>query len=558
MFKKSNKEPQLDVFSSVPSMLDKGSFKQYNDENHWHNQFRDQVVMRLDESIFKGLFNETIGAPNAPIRILLGMMILKESFVWSDSQLFEHCRFNLLTRSALGLFNINDPLPAESTYYLLRKRIYEYQKLAGEDLIEKAFGQITQQQVKEFNVSGQQVRMDSKLIGSNISWYTRYEIIHETARQFYQAILPQALKKKMSRTDRTDLQELLSEEGQKVVYRSTREQIDQRMDRMGRLIHRLLKANPQNPHHDLLTRVFKEQYKSADGQVTIRPKEEISSGSVQSPHDDECAYRNKESQQVKGYSVNITETCSEGNLNLITNVSVNKANVPDTTFVQDAITKTNEITEQKVDQVYLDGAYHSPDNDEFCKDNDIDLVLTGIQGCIPRYDLELTQDGLIVTDTLTGECRQAVLARKSKRSKQNKWRIHTKKGYYYFSEQAAIASMLRKKIKERPQEELHKRNNVEATIFQLSYPLRNNKSKYRGLFKQQMWVNCRCLWINLVRIINFIKQICQRTFKTMETPVKLAVLNENFSFPINFQRNWSRQFSILVFLSIFANYYNLC
>lgn len=126
---------------------------------------------------------------------------------------------------------------------------------------------------------------------------------------------------------------------------------------------------------------------------------------------------------------------------------------------------------------------------------------------------------MIVTDTQTGKSTQAVLAGKSKRSKQNRWRIPTEKGYYYFSEEAIVASMLRKKIKERPQEEFHKRNNVEATIFQYSYPLRNNKSKYRGLIKQQMWTYCRCLWINLVRIINFIKQICQRTSKAGYFPV---------------------------------------
>jgi len=49
--------------------------------------------MRIDESIFSVLFNDTTGAPNAPARTLVGMMILKESFGWSDSQLFEHCHF---------------------------------------------------------------------------------------------------------------------------------------------------------------------------------------------------------------------------------------------------------------------------------------------------------------------------------------------------------------------------------------------------------------------------------------------------------------------------------
>ena len=102
-------------------------------------------------------------------------MILKESFVWSDSQLFEHCRFNLLVRSALGLFNMNDPLPVESTYYLLRKRMYDHQKQNGEDLMGKAFTQITSEQIKEFDVNGRSVRMDSKLIGSNIALFSRFD-----------------------------------------------------------------------------------------------------------------------------------------------------------------------------------------------------------------------------------------------------------------------------------------------------------------------------------------------------------------------------------------------
>ena len=148
MFKKTNKESQLDAFASVTTLLESSSHKQYSDESHWHNQFRKQVVMRLDESIFSVLFNTTTGAPNAPIRTLVSMMILKEAFGWSDSQLFENCRFNLLVRSSLGLFNINDALPVESTYYLLRKRIYDYQKQNGEDLIGKAFAYVTSGQIR--------------------------------------------------------------------------------------------------------------------------------------------------------------------------------------------------------------------------------------------------------------------------------------------------------------------------------------------------------------------------------------------------------------------------
>ena len=133
MFRITDKESQVDLFGGVSSILAGGSFKQYSDTGHWHNQFHKQLLSRIDESVFKVLFNETTGAPNTSVSLLVGMMILKEAFGWSDSQLFEQCRLNLLFRSALGLFNLNDALPAESTYYLLCRHMYQHQSQTGED-----------------------------------------------------------------------------------------------------------------------------------------------------------------------------------------------------------------------------------------------------------------------------------------------------------------------------------------------------------------------------------------------------------------------------------------
>ena len=557
MFKKSNKEIQLNVFSSVPAMLENSALKQYSDQGHWHNQFREQVVMRIDESIFSKLFNSTTGAPNASVRTLVGMMIIKESFGWSDSQLFEHCRFNLQVRSSLGLFNINDPLPVESTYYLLRKRIYDHQKQSGEDLMEKVFAEITRGQVKEFDVNGRSIRMDSKLIGSNIALFTRYEIIHQTLCIFYKSLNKRS-KSKLQSSDREQLEKLVIEEPNKTVYRSTREELKGRLQPIGILIYKLLKlfGDLQAESFQLLQRVFNEQYKVLEnGQIELRPKEEISSSSVQSPHDPDSAYRNKQGQQVKGYSVNITETCTKGKLNLITNVIVEKANTPDTSFVEPAIEATVEVTGQQVEKVHLDGAYQSPSNDNYCEN--IDLVYTGIQGFESRYDLEMTPAGLLVTDTKTGEQTMAVFCKKLKNSKEDRWRISTASGYYYFGQLAIRASQLRRQMKGRSLEELHKRNNVEATIFQLGFPLKNNKSKYRGLIKQKTWACCRCLWINLIRILNFTKQICQRTIKTMKRPAMESFFSGYFNLLIQVQPILSRKFSIVLFLSIITNFYVL-
>ena len=516
MFRKTDKESQVDLFSGTSSVLAKGSLKQYTDSKHWHNQFRDQIVSRIDETIFKVLFNKTTGAPNASVSLLVGMMVIKEAFGWSDSQLFEQCKFNLLVRSALGLYNLNDALPAESTYYLLRKRMYEHHSQTGEDLMELTFKQITRGQVQEFDINGHNIRMDSKLLSSNIAFYSRYEIILHTLLRFYK-VLDERGKKRLTAKVRAQIKELTEEEPKKTVYRSNKSEIESRLEYIGTLMYKLVRGfkNNQTEQYQLLCRVFNEQYiLTEDKQIELRQRAEINSDSTQSPHDPDSTFRKKGDQKVKGYSVNVTETISDDPLNLITDVIVGKSNIPDTEFVQPAIESTTQVTDQKVNTVYADGAYQSPNNDEYC--NDIDMVFTGIQGPPSRYDLEMTPTGLIATDTQTGECIQAVLARKQKNSKEERWRIKTDSGYKYFNQLAIRASEVRRTMKERPLEELHKRNNVEATIFQLSFFLRNNKSRYRGQFKHQTWAYARCLWINLVRINNFMKQTCQRTCKSIE------------------------------------------
>ncbi len=142
------------------------------------------------------------------------------------------------------------------------------------------------------------------------------------------------------------------------------------------------------------------------------------------------------------------------------------------------------VTGQAVEKVYADGAYQSPDNDAFC--DGIDMVYTGMQGAPSRYELDMTDQGLMVTDAVTGEITLATKAKRIKRSKEDRYYIRNSQGKVVYLGQAAIrASRLRREMRQRPQEELRKRNNVEATIFHLAFPLRNNKTKYRGLFKQQ-------------------------------------------------------------------------
>jgi hypothetical protein len=525
MFKRSKNGTQQDIFSSVPSMLKGSSFEQYSDDTAWHNLFRTQVVERVDELIFKPLYDETMGAPNASTRTLIGMFALKEGFGWSDNELFEQCRFNLLVRRALGLFNISDSLPAQSTYYLFRKRIHEYQKKNKVDIIELVFQRITSGQALDYQVSGRSIRMDSKLIGSNIAWCTRYEIVHDTLGLFYKA-LKNSTHPKLTKELRSQLKEITETESRKVVYRLNREEVQKKLQSLGLLIYKLLSVleEKDNKHYHTLKRVFEEQFLVNADQVELRPKEEIKSGSIQSPHDTDCTYRNKDGQQVKGYSANVTETCDKDKLNLIVGVQVSPVNTSDVEFFQPAINQTVQVLSHKPEDIHADGAFQSPENVQYCQKEEINHYFTGIQGMTGRYDLTLSGDTLLVTDTLTGSIMPV------RKTKSGKWAIRTEQGQpRYFSQKEIETCLLRKQIAAMPIEKRNKRNNVEATIFQLSYFTRNNKTRYRGLFQTKMWAILRCIWINLRRIIAYVEPICQRTLKIRAIMPKKMASCINFS-----------------------------
>ena len=512
MFRPSSTISSPNLFSNINDFLSGSSKKIYLDPNGWHNIFRRQVVARIDESIFRPLFSAGQGAPNAPIRIVVGMMILKEAKGLSDAQLFSDCQFDLLTRSALGLINIDDTSPVQSTYYLFRKRIVKWEEEHQENLIEKVFSQVTKSQAVDFHVHGKRIRMDSKLIGSNIAWYSRYELIHETLRKACRSLKGQMEHLSLSEADISLLKAIEGESGDKVSYRSSKAELETSLTALGVLIYKIIKQTGERQIDTLCTlrRVFHDQYQVESEVVQPRPKSEISANSVQSPHDTDCHYRNKDGNEVKGYSVNITETCDSDNpLNLITDVCVDVAGAADNGFLEPAIESTQAIVPEQIEIVNADGAYHSIENQCYCKENDIDLVLGAIQGKPSRYDLSVGEDGaLIVTDLETGMIVASRKVEPRKEDAEQKWVIlNDKNKHRYFTQKDVDTCLLRKQIAARTQEELNVRNNVEATIFQLGYHYSNDKSRYRGLVKHKIWANIRCLWVNFVRIAHFVARI---------------------------------------------------
>ena len=484
-------------------MLRGRALKKYDDPKAWQNQFYELVTNNIDEDAFKPLFKDSnMGRSNASISQLVAVMVMKEGNRRSDEQMFEAVDYDLLVRKALGLVNLSDQAPSLDTYYLLRRRMAAYEEETGINLLEHCFKDVTKAQAVKFNIKGESVRMDSKLIGSNIARYSRYRIILTTLQQWAKG----GGMGKLNPSLRKKVQPYVDEDAQKTEYRSTSEEIQKRIKELGTIIlavlHRI-KAKDDL----LLKRVFQEQYEVVQGEVSLRDKKLVSAKSVQNPNDPDADYRSKGDQKVKGYSVNLTETNDEdGSVSLITDVQVKPASAADKDYLQDGVKGSADVTGNLPGHVNADGAYQSESNREFTKDNLIDFVTSGLQGKPSRYDLSLDGEQLTVVDKTTGEVVPVTRAK-------DKWRIPSagKSKYRYFTREQIEKALLRKRLEAIPKQELDRRNNVEAAMFQISYHTRNNKTRYRGLGKHLMWACARSMWMNFIRLLVFQTTACQRT-----------------------------------------------
>lgn len=535
MFRKSSATSQMDLFSSPEMFLGKRAMKSYSDPQGWHNVFFDLVTSKIDEGIFSVLYKSgNMGAPTASVRILVAMSILKEGFGCSDENLFEKMEFDLLVRKAVGLTKLDDVPPSLDTYYLFNRRLCDHADKTGEDLMEKCFEDITGQQIRQFNISGKSVRMDSKLIGSNIAKYSRYEIVLRTLQK---ALSHEANMNALNPALRKKAGPLMGEKGNHTVYTSDAATLSGKITELGNVVYAVLKRLKDSaPGYMLLHRVFHEQYRVDAGVVTLRDRKEIKSDSVQNPNDPDAQYRNKGDQKVQGYSTNITETVEDGKPSIITAVQVEGATASDCKYVEEAIEKSERVTGDIVGNLYADGAYQSPENRTFAdghtnENGESMKIKTGRMQGGARFILRTVAGSvdLEITDTRTGIVYVGQYVNTTER-RGRRWRIKIGEGdwrsnpFRYFEERDLTASLLRQEIENLPIEEQHRRNNVEADMFQYSFHTRNNKTRYRGLLKHRLQALRRCAWMNMRRLAIYISKMSPEEYSRFITILPKSIL----------------------------------
>lgn len=93
--------------------------------------------------------------------MLVGFETLKTGYGWSDEEAYDHFCFDVQVRYALGYRDLSEGHFELRTAYNFRQRVAQHMQETDENLIGRAFEQVTDDQIAAFELKTNNLRMDS-------------------------------------------------------------------------------------------------------------------------------------------------------------------------------------------------------------------------------------------------------------------------------------------------------------------------------------------------------------------------------------------------------------
>ena len=147
-------------------------------ENSWAKIFADEIFPAIDEERFSVLYSDKSSRPNAPVNVIIGALIIKELFDYSDDEIVENLMLDLHLQYALHTTSFAEQPISDKTLSRFRKRCYDYETLHGVDLYHDCVKDLSGKIAKIMKLNGRIRRMDSVMIESNIRFLSRMELIY--------------------------------------------------------------------------------------------------------------------------------------------------------------------------------------------------------------------------------------------------------------------------------------------------------------------------------------------------------------------------------------------
>ena len=368
MFRK--RDPQLDLFEVS------GYFPASKEDRlrrSWADTFRNKALPLINEELFAPMYCPDNGRPNIPVEVVLGVLILKEIYNLTDEESLEQLEFNLLWHHALRLS------PEET--HLCQKTLHNFRiRLMAHDGGRLVFAETTDRILKELGIKTSRQRLDSTHILSNIALLTRLGLFCETIRLYLVALhkkhpelysdVPSGLRSRYLKEDATptrysDARSKIARRRLSVCARDLYRLVDQfhgtaasKLDEYS-LIQRLLKEQCELVDKEVSAGDDDDDANEGDVPVELKPAKEVSSDSLQTPHDADVTYSG---HKGKGYEVQVAETCHEDNpVEIITHVDVTPSSDSD---ADATIPVIEELAERQIqpDELTVDTTYSSGEN----------------------------------------------------------------------------------------------------------------------------------------------------------------------------------------------------
>jgi hypothetical protein len=326
-------------------------------ERTWAHQFRTHALPLIDEERFAKYFDPDNGRPNKSVRLVFGVLVLKEVNDLTDEEALEQLEWNAAWHYAL------DITPEEA--HTCQKTLHNFRgRLLGDDQGAGAFESTTARLIQAAGLRTGRQRQDSTHILSNIKILTRLGLFVQTITQFLAALRQEHPRLCAEVADEL-LGRYLDREGYFADAKSSeapRRLAQTALDlywlvtRFGD--HRQVAAMAS---FQLVARLYAEQCvpPATPTPDKIELQEHPSSASLQSPSDPDVTYGHK----GKGYEVQLTETCAAENpFEVVTSVNVNGANESDQHQVEPALEQTERTCGAAPEEMLADCGYGSGDN----------------------------------------------------------------------------------------------------------------------------------------------------------------------------------------------------
>lgn len=348
-------------------------------ENSWAHIFATEIFPAIDEKRFSVLYSDKASRPNAPVNVIVGALIIKELFDYTDDEMVENLMLDLHLQYALHTTSFEEQPLSDKTLSRFRKRCYDYETLHNVDLYHDCINDLSSKIAKMMKLNGYIRRMDSMMIAANIRTLSRMELMYTCMAKLVNCLKkqnPQMITERLKHyTDAEDYNQFF--------YHHRNEDTDKKQQLLLEDCEELIRICNTDfediTEYELFIRCVSEQTKVENGarRFCTREDQQLNSRTMINPSDPEATYRSKAGVAHRGYVANVEETVGKTGT-VVTDYEYEPNIYSDTQFLKERL---EELPKQEETVLMItDGGYYSGKNMETASEKNIRLITTDLTG----------------------------------------------------------------------------------------------------------------------------------------------------------------------------------